>query len=172
MKKYLILVLIVLLMGALFIGVPAAKEGNVPQKPAGNSNIAHMYLYEKENFVEGGWDIVNGGAWGKMKYNLSGATFDFVFNGHGLEPGINYTLIYYPDPWPGSGLICLGSGTVNEEGDIHIAESAVDTGDLTDAKIWLVLTDDIDCGVSFKNVWNPTEYLFEYDLITFDDTGV
>jgi hypothetical protein len=160
MKKYLILVLIVLLIGALSVGVLAGKTGQ-----AGKSNIAHLYLYEKDPNT---WEIVEDGAWGKMKYNLSGATFDFVFNGHGLAEGTEYTLIYYPDPWPGTGLICLGSGTVNEEGDIHIADSS-DTGDLTDAKIWLVLTDDIDCGVSFKNVWNPTEYLFEYDLITFTE---
>lgn len=172
MKKYLILVLVVLLIGALTVGVMAGKSGQ-----AGKSNIAHLYLYEKTG--EPDWDIVEDGAWGKMKYNLSGETFDFVFNGHGLEPGLDYTLIYYPDPWPGNGLICLGNGIVNDEGNIHIAESA-DTGDLPaegdenyldGAKIWLVLTSDIVCGVSMTG-WNPAEYLFEYDLINFDDTDV
>jgi len=157
MKKYLILVLVVLLIGALTVGVLAGKNGQ-----AGKSNIAHLYLYEKD---PSDWSTVDGGAWGKMKYDLSGDEFDFVFNGHGLEPGLEYTLIYYPDPWPGNGLICLGSGTVNEEGDIHIAESE-DTGSLEDAKIWLVLSDDITCDDQFYS-WNPTEYLFEGDVITF-----
>jgi len=169
MKKYLILVLVVLLIGALTVGVLAVgKTGQ-----AGKSNIAHLYLHEKDPDT---WEIVPDGAWGKMKYNLSGSTFDFVFNGHDLEIGLEYTLIYYPDPWPGTGLICLGSGTVNEEGDIHIAES-VDTGDLpiaTDenlgAKIWLVLSDDVDCENAEMIGWTPIEYLFEYDVITFDDT--
>jgi len=168
MRKYLILVLIVLLIGALSVGVLAGKTGQ-----AGKSNIAHLYLHEKYPDT---WEIVEDGAWGKMKYNLSGSEFDFVFNGHDLEPGFDYTLIYYPDPWPGSGLICLGNGTVNEEGDIHIAES-VDTGDLpiaTDenlgAKIWLVLSDDVDCENAEMIGWTPIEYLFEYDVITFDDT--
>ena len=160
MKKYLILVLIVLLIGTLTVGVLAGKTGQ-----AGKSNTAHLYLYEKDAVT---WDIVEDGAWGKMKYNMSGDEFDFVFNGHGLEPGADYTLIYYPDPWPGTGLICLGSGTVNEEGDVHIAES-VETGDLTDAKIWLVLSGDVDCDGVQMIGWNPTEYLFEYDLITFTD---
>ena len=170
MKKYLILVLIVLLIGALSVGVLANKHGQ-----AGKSEIAHLYLYEKDPDT---WEIVEDGAWGKMKYNLSGDEFDFVFNGHGLEIGLDYILIYYPDPWPGNGLICLGSGTVNEEGDIHIAES-LDTGDLpiaTDgnlgAKIWLVLSDDVDCENAEMTGWTPIEYLFEYDLITFDDTDV
>ena len=159
MKKYIILVLIALLMGALFVGVVAA--------PAGKSNVGLLYLYEKDPVT---WEIIEDGAWGKMKYNLSGSTFDFVFNGHGLDAGVDYTLIvYYGDEWPGAG-ICLGSGIVDAEGNIHIADS-VDIGDLTDAKIWLVLSDDTDnC---FMAVWNPAEYLFEEEeLLTFDDTDV
>ena len=178
MKKYLILVLIVLVMGALVIGELAAKEGNIPHKPAGNSNLAPAYVYEKDSDT---WDIVEGGAWGKMKYNLSGETFDFVFNGHGLEPGWDYTLIYYPDPWPGSGLICLGNGIVNDEGNIHIAESVdIDTNLPADwdepeyegAKIWLVLSADVDCDEELMTGWNPTEYLFEGAVITFEDTDL
>ena len=174
MKKYIILVLIVLLIGALFVGVLAVG----PSKPAGKSNIAHLYLHEK---VPDTWDIVPepDGAWGKMKYNLSGPKFDFVFNGHGLVPGWDYTLIYYPDPWPGDELICLGSGTANDDGDVHIMGSE-DTGDLPTAadekplggaKIWLVLSSDVDCGVKMIG-WDPSEYLFEDDVITFDDTDV
>lgn len=168
MKKYLILVLVVLLIGALTVGVLAGK-GKTGQ--AGKSNIAHLYLHEKDPDT---WEIVEDGAWGKMKYNMSGDEFDFVFNGHGLEPEVDYTLIYYPDPWPGIGLICLGSGTVNEEGDVHIAESVeIESlpieGDKNDgAKIWLVLSDDVDCENAQMVGWTPTEYLFEEDLITFN----
>ena len=170
MKKYLILVLIVLLIGALTATVLANKK-----LEAGKSNIAHLYLYEKDDE----WVIVDDGAWGKMKYNQSGETFDFVFNGHGLVYETEYTLIYYPDPWDGSGLICLGSGTVNEEGDIHIAESVEIEflpieGDenAPGAKIWLVLTSDVDCGdldnLGYMTGWSPDDYLFEYELITFN----
>lgn len=160
-----------------FAGEPdfAGKNGQ-----AGKSNIAHLYLYEKTG--EPDWEIVEDGAWGKMKYNLTGPAFDFVFNGHGLEVGSTYTLIYYPDGWPGTGLIGLGSGLANEEGDVHIMGS-VDTGDLPSeeydtnypdgAKIWLVLTSDVECPsedtLGSMVGWNPTEYLFENNLITFDD---
>jgi len=183
MKKYLILVLIVLLISALSVGVLAGKTGQ-----AGKSDIAHLYLYEKTpaelTDPPTPWEIVEGGAWGKMKYNTSGSTFDFVFNGHGLVPGDDYTLIYYPDyawpdnPWPREGIICLGNGIVNDEGNIHIAES-VNTGDLPTAedaallggaKIWLVLSADVDCDTCVMSGWNPTEYLFEEEAINFDDT--
>ena len=171
MKRFL-MVALVLAVAASLVATPvlAGKNGQ-----AGKSNIAHLYLYEKD---PADWNIVEDGAWGKMKYNLSGSTFDFVFNGHELEVGWDYTLIYYPDPWPGDGLICLGSGTANDDGDVHIMGS-VDTGNLPaegdendGAKIWLVLSDDVDCDSDAKKMigWNPTEYLFEYDLITFDDT--
>jgi len=196
MKKYIILVLIVLLIGALTVGVLAGKTGQ-----AGKSNTGHLYLYQKTYVdpADGDYLDVDGGAWGKMKYNLAGETFDFVFNGHGLVPGMNYTLIYYPDPWPGEGLICLGEGTVNGGGEIHIAGSVDDTGDLpflTDenyaapttyaddsegAKIFLVPSDDVDCVGQEMTGWTGPHsgdingvniYLFEDELITFDDVDV
>ena len=190
MKKYIILVLIALLIGALMVGcttvTPEIDLSRKPGGPAGNSNIAHLYLYEKT--PSGEWPIVEDGAWGKMKYNLSGEEFEFVFNGHDLEVGEEYTLIYYPDPWPGNGLICLGSDIADDEGNVHIADSKDTGGDLpfetdknadastttygdgsTGAKIWLVLSSDVNCGNGDSQMtgWTPTEYLFEYDLITF-----
>lgn len=169
MKKYLVFALAVLLIGALATGVLARG----PTRPTGK--VGHLYLVQKDPVS---WEIVEDGAWGKMKYNLSGPEFKFVFNGHRLEKGLDYTLIYYPDPWPGDGLICLGSGTANDQSNVHIMGS-VDTGDLPieddendGAKIWLVLSDDVDCDTYEMVGWNPTEYLFEYDLITFLDTDV
>ena len=174
MRKKLLsgLVSFALLASLLAVSMVFAKG---PQGQAGKSNIAHLYLYEKDPST---WEIVEDGAWGKMKYNLAGSTFDFVFNGHGLEPGYEYTLIYYPDPWPGNGLICFGQGIANDDGDVHIAGSVeldvdppieVDDNYPDGAKIWLVLSNDVDCSVKMIG-WHPTEYLFEHNLIAFDDT--
>lgn len=156
----------------MFIATAAAVIAG-PTAPAGKSNIGHLYLYEKN---PADWTIVEDGAWGKMTYLLSGPEFSFVFNGHGLEPDTDYTLMYYPDPWPGTGLICLGSSTSNNGGNVNIAAS-VDTGDLpitgdtnSGAKIWLVRSSDVDCENKKMIGWAPTEYLFESDLISFVDT--
>ncbi len=162
---------------------PTNKGPKGPSGPAGKSKTGHLYLYEKD---PSDWSIVLDGAWGKMNYPLQGPTFKFVFNGHDLEAETAYTLIYYPDPWPGTGLICLGSATSNGGGNVHIMGSP-DTGDLPipedfnnpansnhddciagstcieGAKIWLVLSSDVDC-VSTPTAmigWNPTQYLFE-----------
>ena len=167
-----------------------ASGEKAPSGPAGKSNIGHLYLYEKapdpDANREDPWLIVEGGMWGKMKYNLSGSTFDFVFNGHRLPIGQEFTLIYYPDPWNGDGLICLGSGIVVEDededgmGNIHI-KGSVDTGDLPiesdanyddGAKIFLVPSGDVDCDGQEMIGWSDGANLYEGALIIFDDTDV
>jgi hypothetical protein len=171
----------ILLLAGLFSSMAIAKvpnnkkefkEGKGPHGQAGKSNVAHLYLCEKNETT---WEIVPNGSWGKMKYLLNGPEFKLNFNGHGLEPDWNYTLIYYPDPWPGKNLTCLGNGTANEGGNIRIA-SSIYTGDLPNesdenfpegAKIWLVLSDDVDCENRMMTGWNPKEYLFEHNLITY-----
>jgi hypothetical protein len=170
-----------LLTGLLvcFVTISTAQGGQRGwSSPAGNSYMAHLYLFEKN---PGNWQIVKGGAWGKMTYRPWGPTFHFVFNGHGLQRGVAYTLIYYPDPWPGAGLIGLGWAISDQFGDVHIAGVA-DTGDLPKtkdknypygAKIWLVLSTDVDYMGSTPRMidWNPTKYLFEHNLIKYIKSG-
>ena len=91
-----------------------------------------------------------------------------------MEPRVDYTLIYYPDPWPGEGLICFGSAAARGNGKVQI-KAIVDMSTFPNegAKIWLVLSDDVACGDPDANPpepgemigWNPTEYLFEHDLM-------
>jgi hypothetical protein len=171
------------------------------ETPPGFNKLGILYLFEKTPLPNaepvGPWPIVSNGAWGRMSYNLWGPTFNFVFHGRRLAPGEEYTLIYYPDPWPGENLICLGSGTANKGGNLLI-KGREDIGTslpaeydanwtpcgenapadclsgAVGAKIWLVLTSDVDCGKVQSELppqmkgWNPTEYLFEYNLINFE----
>ena len=152
-----------------------------------------MYLYAKD---PDNWEITrNRGrnkTWAKVKYNLAGGELRFSINAHGLIPGEDYSLIYYPDPWPGDGLISFINGSANNGGNLHMAGS-VDTGgplpiasDLNNftnpdhyewideeyngAKIWLVFSTDVDFENQRMTGRNPRGYLFEYDLITFDYT--
>ncbi len=170
MKKGL-LVFPILVIAAVFVCAPAILAQG-PSKQAGKSHIGHLYLFEKDPET---WDIIPEGSWGKLKYNVTGPSFRFVFNGHHLMPGSSYILIYFPDPFPGTGLVCLGTGTANGGGNVHIAGS-VQSGDMpatfdanypTGARILLVLSSDVDCAAQMMIAWNPTEYLFEYKLITY-----
>ena len=114
-----------------------------------------------------------------MTYNQSGPTFDYVFNGHGLQPNEKYSLIYYADPWPGNhpGAL-IANGTSNAGGNINLNGSkslginiptAPDTN-TTGGKIWLVLSSDYNPATNAMTGWNPTSYLFENDLITYTET--
>ena len=155
MKKLFIAVIIVAVLCCIAVTPAFAAKGDNPA----NDNPNNLYLYEKD----ASWDIVWDGAWGKMNFELTGSTIDFVFNGHGLEKNTEYTLISYTDPWPGSP-VCLASGTSNGGGNIHLAGSA-DLGKTEGIFIWLVLSSDVDCDAQAMTGWNPGEYLFEHNEI-------
>ena len=137
-----------------------------------------LYLYEK-NPSSG--TLVPGGAWGKMNYAREGSAFGFVFSGYRLIPGVSYTLIYFPDPWPAEGLISLGTATGDSDGKVQVRGSVpiahlpakYDANYPAGAKIRLVLSDDIDWGegdsMARKRMrrWNPTHHLLEAQLIKF-----
>jgi hypothetical protein len=125
-----------------------------------------------------------------MRYNLWGDEFSLVFQGRNLKPNTDYTLIYYPDPWPGTGLLCLASGKTNAAGNLalvnlefpmtHSLPAPFDANyhpmspsGAVGAKIWLVLSADVKCPTesdasSQMNAWNQDSYLFEYNLINFE----
>jgi hypothetical protein len=160
------------LLAALFVFAaivsPVWGVSQAPDKGLNSKGKAeHLYLLQKD---PADWTIVENGAWGKLTY-LAGSG-KFIFNGHNLTPGADYALIYYPDPWPGMNLAVFGNSTSDEYGDVHIAgtfdfTTIPNEGDLNypEAKIWLVLTADQD-GTKMTG-WNPTEYLFEYAMVTF-----
>jgi hypothetical protein len=220
MKKLMILMSVVMFM--VIASVAMADE-------KGEAKAGRLFLFQKcdetlagstdhdssgcPNIGTGPWPIFpDKGRWGKLNYSLWGDTFKFSFSGRGLPPEANYTLIYYPDKWPGNGLICLGSGqatpagekgkgrgkgkshvqcgqeggNIQIHGDVDIKTSLpivddanykpIDPSGAVGAKIWLVLSDDVQCAPSTDIVpipphmikWNPTEYLFEYNLIVFE----
>lgn len=168
MKKYVLVLssIVVFVLAASFVLPVGAKN---PKSPAdynglnkGKSDMQHLYLYEKDS----NWDVVPDGAWGKMNFSSE----KFVFNGHDLEPGVEYALVVYDTicgdddltEWPGEGPV-LGYGVADEYGDVHI-KGYFGKG-YCEAKIWLVLNDDVDEDGIFVGSWNPTEYLFEYNRV-------
>jgi hypothetical protein len=186
MKKKMLVLAIVVVMVFAFTPFASAKRCYDPYH---KGPVGFLYLIQKD--LE--WNPVLKGAYGRMQYHIWGEEFSFWFEGHGLVQGEKYTLIYYPDPWPGAGLICLGEGTAYGRGGNVAIWGRTDLGmDLpadydanaktilpsgaVGAKIWLVLSEDVDCGtatgpMSSKLIgWNPLDYLFEFNLITYYDT--
>lgn len=159
----------VLLLGLLVVGIMAIPALAAPagkDSPA-NDNPNNLYLYPKDS----AWEIIWDGAWGKLNFKLSGTgvdtTLDGVFNGHRLVSGVDYTLIYYPEPapWPAP-VVIIGSDTADAAGNVHIAGTAVIGGPDSGSgdKIWLVLSSDINASSQLAG-WNPSQYLFEHNLI-------
>lgn len=171
--------------------IPAAEETNPKFDAVGCPLIGN-----------GPWPIFLGNhRWGQMQYNLLGDEFKFSFQGKKLLPDTDYTLIYYPDEWPGKGLICLGSNTANADGNMQIhGKLAIPSGlpapydknfnpiapsGAVGAKIWLVLSADVKCESSGEidpetglpadpaqmTGWNPAAYLFEGNLIVYQHTA-
>src|SRR3989344_6130994 len=138
-----------------------------------------------ENKNPSTWNpIIGDGTWGVLKWVGDGNTFDFLstLEAHGLAPSTSYSLVYAPDPWPQGPLpespsTVLGSASSNGSGNLTIAANPnlgydiphpSDTNSPTGGKIWLVL--DADHDGTKMTAWNPSSYLFEYNLIKYNDT--
>lgn len=148
------------------------------------------------------WFVINDSISAILDYNASGATFDFSLTGTVPLASTEYSLIYYADPWPGNfpGAL-IGTGTSNANNSITITNSVEldidmptppDTNICGDyctkmcgthlcnpdaqvcsgAKIWLVVSSDYSASTKSMTVWNPANYLFETDLIIYDDTDI
>ena len=162
------------------------KEGELLDKDIASSEVTVLppqpdlgYLHLVEKDSEDG-EVVKDGARGLLRYTRTGFMFVFHFDARGLIPNTSYTLIYYPDPWPGNGLICMASGTADYHGRLCnlVGAGNINGGlpaeyDLNypdGAKIRLVRSEDVDCARKMMVYWNPTEYLFGHELITYPDT--
>jgi len=143
-----------------------------PQNPAPTNGLSkakndHLYLFEKD---EATWQIVENPAWAKM--NINNKQQKFVFNAHGVTPEQDYELICYVDPWPGTGSILLGTGTADQEGNVHI-KAPINYDELhalipetqEGSKIWLVPAQDFDEVEKTMINWSPDRILFEFDLL-------
>lgn len=161
MKKIVVALAACLMMGMAISAVAVKPNGPSAANglSKGKSDQYHLYLYEKD----ANWMPVENGSWGKMNFDGD----SFVFNGHCLTNGTHYALIHYVDPWPGSGGL-IGDGYADENGNVHIKGmfnfSALMSNEIDD-KIWLVLYDDYNATLGQMVGWNPTEYLFEYNVI-------
>jgi len=146
------------------------------------------------------WAIISDGISGTLDYNASGNNFNFSFTATGLTASTNYSLIYYADTedryndWggdnpgafiatfatDGSGNISSGDTYVNLGMDLPCSPDANAyfydyTGDpdyydhATGAKIWLVPSTYYTAPE--VTTWAPDTFLFETDLIWYDDTN-
>lgn len=154
----------------------------------GYSNIGSVNLYQKDPAT---WEMVPGGGWGTLFYNLEGLRFKVLFVGHSLQKNTNYSLIYYADavsepnspPVPG---ILIASGRTNRGGNIQLVASlslkhdlpfAADAnsqpdanGNIYGAKIFLVPSSDYDTSTNLITGWNMNQWMFPLNGIFYTYT--
>jgi hypothetical protein len=132
-----------------------------------SGDVRTVDLVPKVEGPPGTWTQVPGGS-GKVTLLRGGGAYEMI--GSGLAPTTSYSLIYYPDPWPGTGLKVINTGSSLADGSIALsgtfAFNTIPIGGDTNApnaKIWLILSADTD-GTSMT-AWNPGSYLFEVTLL-------
>jgi len=147
------------------------------------------------------YTVINDNTVATLIYNPSGNEFEYALVGSGLKPLTEYSLIYYADEpdrfvdWGGNNPGALiGSGTTTGNGNLVMDDSInlnmnlpcppdsnIDGEDYRDtdgysnahgAKLWLVPSSLYSENTKMIiGGWNPTEYLFETDLISYIDTN-
>ena len=129
------------------------------------------------------WTTIVDGMWGLLTYTYSSSTFDYTFEGYGLVPGTDYSLIYYADGWPGNNPGALinsgvadGSGNLNWSGSPDLGMDLPHPSDANypgGAKIHLVPSACYNAGTNSVTCWPPTsDWLWESNLIEYDDTDI
>ena len=119
---------------------------------------------------------------GILTFEKAGPTFDYDFDAVGLTPDVSYTLIYYADLCGVPGAL-IGTGTASTAGALNMngqsrelnmdLPAATDANAPAGAKIWLVPTVDYNAGTNLVTGWNNmADFLYEMNLITYDDTEV
>ena len=179
MKKVLAVTLTLALALVLSSSAAVADRGDNPshhkEGGVGSSNVGFVHYYQLiwEQLPDGTWqwtEVVWNGAWGKLKFNLAGPTFDFLFNGHGLQPNTEYALVRATGAAPP--LTILASGTTNGGSQIHLAGSHDFQEDLSNPQIWLVLGEHVNDDGWWAD-FTPNEYLFDQEpSLDYDDTDV
>jgi len=171
LKKAVLLLCSVLLATSLLAGVAEVRQHSHTSKDS-------LVLVQKDMLT---WGPLAGGAEGQFKFKMGKKNLDVKIKASGLQPLTNYSLIYFLDPWPSQGLVCLCNAKTDGGGNLRAkAKANVDVLPIPSdanypcgAKIWLVLTADVDCENQVMTAWNPESYLFQTQLVQFgNDVGV
>jgi len=158
--------------------VPIDLQG--PQGQSGASHVAHTDFVK----LDAAGNVVASDSSARMMYDWYASTFDYVLNGHQLTAGSQWTLTYQPG---GTGMvICLGGGTVNGGGELHLANSIDLKSNLPpnldptadpstqppDALLALVPTADVDCTAGAMKTAEPDKYLWSQPRVRYIDTNL
>lgn len=139
--------------------------------------LTGVAILENKNNVAP-WLVLSGDSYkGTFTYGVKDSKLNYTFSG--VAPLINtpYSLIVYHESWStpaGSGwprpVTILGTATSDGSGNVSIASTSVEVGNLLNAKVWLVPSSDLTG--STMSVFSDTAILFDTGLIDYYDADL
>lgn len=147
------------------------------QVPVVTSELAQIPMFRRD--PKNGTFVPDAGM---LECNLTGSTFDYALNAHGLKSNTDYSLTYYAPVGPKKHTATLiGSAIADTQGDILLAGSIdlemnlPDEKDInypTGAMILLVLSEDYNHKSKKITFSHLSEYLYPTYWITYTDTDI
>jgi predicted ribosomally synthesized peptide with SipW-like signal peptide len=127
--------------------------------------------------------LTDDGRYGVLTWAGDGLTFDYDLEAWGLPASTEYSLLYYADGWPGNNpgywfgnATSDGSGYLTMSGNPDLGMDLPDPADANSpggAKIWLIPSSAYNSGSLSVTTWPfADDWLFESNLITYDDTDI
>ena len=127
------------------------------------------WLESKDTSVDP-WLIKHDGFEGTLTYKVKHPTFAFSFVGKAPKSNHDYDLIVINDV-PNDKGVLVGTETSDGSGVITITGD-LNTGDLKDAKVWLITAGVMNPVAGTWGGWSPDDYLWETGLIWYEDTDL
>jgi hypothetical protein len=162
---------------AAIIDAARSDDGSLIPPADGGTGMVTNLLVVKSG--EPDWTVLSGpdigGAYATLTYVQSGPTFQFRLDAQGLPANTDYLLVQFNDPWPGVPAEDIASVTSGNAGDITLDWTEYEFNrDLLsgEPKVWLVLAGHVDVVNDEFTTWSPTNYLFEVDFLSYDDTDL
>lgn len=166
-KKTLLLSLIIasILISTTVLAIPKGLEVLKIYKNTENKMFRVILVPKNPS----DWSVIEDGAYGLLKGYWGNY---LILWAKDLEPSTDYTLIYYGgqgynDVWPYA--TCIKTITTSSNGWTGTVTADFDYSAFFDdgigQKFWLIKSSDVDCVAGVMTAWNPTEYLFEWDVL-------
>lgn len=148
-----------------------------------NENFTCGNYYGKEHYLKlenkttDYQPILGDGKYGVLRFKSPYPTFDYKLDVYELNPNTEYYLHYYADPWPSTNGRMIASfttdslGNYSGNGSVELdADLPVPSDTNSSAKIWVIPASHWD-GSKMVN-WNQTQYLWEWNLVTYEDSDL
>jgi hypothetical protein len=108
----------------------------------------------------------------KLMYFRNGEDFKYMLRGQNLNPGMPYTLVYYPGDE--HNILCMGTAVPDKNGTLHLRNS-VDIpsipfeNTINESRIYLVLNYQIFCDRKYMDLSYINSYLTSESLIYYSE---